>query len=499
MHDGELDKLTITALKMKSGFSQRSNVPHDMKARFPRISTNELQECRQTAVFMYESYLELRRKKGRKASRPCAVNSTRRIPRWVFSQRFKLTQHQTTEANWWLDLRDSFDSVPEGRRVHDRLLIPLSISPFHFNQMARGTVKALQIFTDRNRKWWVGFSVSINDVPELPDDVPPAVLGIDLGIEKAVCTALVAPTKVKETKYFYQNDKAEKIKKLDYRVSNLQHDMNTRKNNGLNCDKIARELRALRGKRERVAREYDRVLVKQLTDYILELTKKYALHVSIGRLTNIRTRAKRGNYKGRKFRGMIHRWAFARITDSLKHRLAQLGFPVEGKASWFKVIPENWTSIMCWKCGHKGHRPKQNYFVCDTCGHRTNADRNGAINIAGRLITLTKSLHSVRGLGKWADSVQRAGKRSRLKTRGKTRSSRRGSLLSSKGQVSDLGESAAVHSAQTSLLDFGDGVKESDQDPVVGKDAETLTVTGMDTTRERQEKEARTVGGIPSR
>jgi hypothetical protein len=197
IHDGELDKLTITALKMKSGFSQRSNVPHDMKARFPRISTNELQECRQTAVFMYESYLELRRKKGRKASRPCAVNSTRRIPRWVFSQRFKLTQHQTTEANWWLDLRDSFDSVPEGRRVHDRLLIPLSISPFHFNQMARGTVKALQIFTDRNRKWWVVFSVSINDVPELPDDVPPAVLGIDLGIEKAVCTALVAPTKVK--------------------------------------------------------------------------------------------------------------------------------------------------------------------------------------------------------------------------------------------------------------------------------------------------------------
>jgi hypothetical protein len=115
------------------------------------------------------------------------------------------------------------------------------------------------------------------------------------------------------------------------------------------------------------------------------------------------------------------------------------------------------------------------------------------------MIILTKSLHSVRGLGKWADSVQRAGKRSRLKTRGKTRASRRGSLLSSKGQVSDLGESAAVHSAQTSLLDFGDGVKESDQDPAVVKDAETLAVAGSDTTRDRQEKEARTVGGIPSR
>jgi transposase len=498
IYDGKLDELTITALKMKSGFSQRPYVPHNMKARFPRISTNELQECRQTAVFMYESYLELRRKKGRKASRPCAVNRTRRIPRWVFSQRFKLFKHNTSESNWWLDLRDSLDSVIQGRKIHDRLFIPLSISPFHLNQMTRGAVKSLQVFTDKNRKWWVVFSVSINDVPELSAALPPAVLGIDLGIEKAVCTALVTPTKVRETRYFHQHDKAKKIKSLDHRVSNLQHDMDTRRNNGLNYDKIAHEIRALRGKRERVAQEYDRVLVKQLTDYILSLSERYTLYVSIGRLTNIRTRAKRGNYKGRKFRGMIHRWAFARITDSLKHRLSQLGFSTEGEVSRFKVIPENWTSIMCWKCGHKGHRPKQNYFVCDTCGHRTNADRNGAINIAGRLITLTKSLNSVRGLGKWADAVHRAGKRSRLKTEGKTRSSRRGSLLSSKGPVSDLGESAAFHSAQTSLLDFGDGIKESDQDHAVVKDAEKLSVAGSGTTRVQQKKEVRTVGGMPS-
>jgi hypothetical protein len=97
------------------------------------------------------------------------------------------------------------------------------------------------------------------------------------------------------------------------------------------------------------------------------------------------------------------------------------------------------------------------------------------------------------------DAVQRVAKRSRLKTRGKTSSSRRRSLLSSKGRVSGLGESAAFHSAQTSLLDFGDGFKESDQDCAVVKDAETLSVAGSDTTRAQQEKKARTVGGIPSR
>jgi IS605 OrfB family transposase len=239
--------------------------------------------------------------------------------------------------------------------------------------------------------------------------------------------------------------------------------------------------------------------VKQLIDHITCLSEKYSLYVTIGRLKNIRKGAQRGDYKGRRFRGMIHRWAFARITESLGYQLAQLGWTVEGKESRLKAVPENWTSIMCWKCGNKGRRPKQNYSVCPTCGLRTNADRNGAINIAGRLIMLTKSLHGVRGPGKWADSVQRAGKRSRLKARGKTCSSQRRSLLPSKGHVSDLGESAAVHHAQTSLLSFGDESGMSDEDPAVVRDAETLSVTGDDTSRTRQEKEARTAGGMPFR
>jgi IS605 OrfB family transposase len=493
--DGELDKLTMTAIKVKQGYSQRLTVPHDLKARFPRASQNELAECRQTAVFMYESYLELRRKRGRKTSRPRAVNGTRRIPRWVFTQRFKIIQHRTSEANWWLNLRDSLDSVLEGRRVHDKLLIPLKIAPFHLNQMKKGDVKALQIFTDRNRKWWVVFSVSINGTPELSDALPPAVLGIDLGIKKDVCTTLLTPTKVSETRYFVQRDKVKRIQALDQRVANLQHDMAIKRNNQQRHDRLANKLRTIRGKRERVAKEYDRVLVKQLTDYTLELSRKYTLYVAIGRLTNIRMRAQRGNFKGRRFRGMVHRWAFARITESLKHRLSQFGFPVDGKASRFKAIPEQWTSIICWKCGRKGFRPKQSLFVC-SCGFRTNADRNGSLNIARRLIKLIPSLQNEnQGLGRWAvperAPAPNAGR--------KKASSKQKSSLSSKGQVSDLGESAAVHHIQADLLSFGDEAESGDKDHAVAKDAEMLTVTGSDTPRVRQEKEARTVRGIPSR
>ena len=496
--DGGVDHLTMTALKVRNGRQQRPSVPHDFKAKFPRMSQNELIECRQTAVAMYESYLKLRRKRWRKASHPCEITSSRKIPRWVFSQRFRLIEHPTSIACWWLDLRDSLDSVPQGRIRHDRLLIPLKTSPFHLAQFQRGAVKALQIFTDRMRKWWVTFAVRVDVNESSSTDLPPAVLGIDLGIKKAVCSTLVTPEKVRETLFFAQKDKVGQIKRYDDLVAKLQNEKAIRQNNGMSHDMLAGRLRELRTKRENIAREYDRVLVRQLLDYIVQLSEKYTLYVSIGRLKNIRNTARKGNWMGRRFRRMIHSWAFSRITESLKHNLAQLGWVVKGKDARFRVVPENWTSIMCWKCGSKGTRPRQNLFVCPNCGHKTNADRNGAINIAGRLIMLTESLHDVRGLGKWAISAQ-AGRDSRLKARRKRTSSKGKSSLSSKGQTSGLGESAAVHCAQSSLLDFGDDVGESDKDLAVVRTVEKFSVAGSDAPVLRQEKEARTAGGIPSR
>jgi hypothetical protein len=192
---------------------------------------------------------------------------------------------------------------------------------------------------------------------------------------------------------------------------------------------------------------------------------------------------------------MIHSWAFARITNSLKHGLAQMGWKVDGKDARFRAVPEAWTSIMCWKCGSKGKKPTQNYFHCPSCGHKTNGDRNGSINIAARMLTLTKSLHSVRGLGKWESAIARS---LQLKAQ-KKKSSREKSLPSKEGPSSGPGESAAVHFAQSSLISFSDGAGVSDDDPAVERTVETLAVAGSDVSASGQEKEVRSVGGISSR
>ncbi len=499
--DGKIDQLTMTALRVNSGYSQRMIVPHDFKVQFPRISQNEMTECRQTAVALYKSYLKLRKKNGWNASRPTSINGSRRIPRWVFSQRFELIEKKTSVSRWWLDIRDSLDSAPEKRFRHDRLSIPLKISPFHLNQIKKGEVKAVQFFTDRTGKWWTTIAVRIliDDPPE--ENLPVAILGIDLGVEKAACATLLTPEKTRETRYFVQREKVTVIKKYDRLVADLQREMYTRRNNGLSNDRVSKKLRRMRSKRENVAREYDRVLVRQLLDYISELSKKFTLYVAIGRLKNIRMRARKGNYRGRRFRGMIHSWAFARITDSLKHGLAQQGWKVSGKDPRFRAVPEGWTSIMCWKCGSKGKRPKQNYFHCPSCGYSINADLNGSANIAARMLTLTKSLHSVRGLGLWTRSVVRGtiNRRARLKAQKKKPSSKGKSLLSKKESTSGSRESAAVHFVQSDLVSFSDETIKSDNDPAVASTVETLSVAGSDVPVVKQEKEARTSGGIPSR
>ncbi len=113
------------------------------------------------------------------------------------------------------------------------------------------------------------------------------------------------------------------------------------------------------------------------------------------------------------------------------------------------------------------------------------------------LIIAGEPLHTMIGLGKWVNAVSRSA-RSLPKAQGKV-SSRGRSLLSMKSCVSYSGESAAVHHAQTSLSSFSDESGMGDNDPAVVRTVKTLSVAGSDAPAVGQEKEARSVGEIPSR
>ena len=310
--------------------------------------------------------------------------------------------------------------------------------------MKEGDVKTVRLFKDSKRKWWAIFTVTLEVEGIYSIGKPLTVLSIDLGINKAACSVLLTRKGFKHIHYWIQHDKLQRMKALDERVASLQQEKEHLISKGKNPDRVTAQLRNLSGKRERISREYDRKLVRDISDYIKEVSEKYDLYVSIGHVKGIRNKARKGNFKGRKYRGMIHRWAFARVREMLGHKLASLGFDPKK----FKAVPEQWTSIMCHKCGHKGMRPRQNLFICNTCGLKTNADLNGALNIGKRLIMLIPSLRNENGLGMWLTPRDRA----ILKARRKRSSSHGKSVLSQRTPASK-GESVADPYDQLTLTE----------------------------------------------
>jgi putative transposase len=129
-----------------------------------------------------------------------------------------------------------------------------------------------------------------------------------------------------------------------------------------------RHLRTLAGREQRFRRDCDHVLSKSILDGITAGTT-----VVVENLTNIRTRVKatRGEAKRR-----LHSWSFAQLRSFLDYKAEALGCQVVG------VDPRH-TSQRCAACGHiyRGNRPSQSRFVCRSCGHRANADKNAAVNI----------------------------------------------------------------------------------------------------------------------
>ncbi len=461
----KLEKLTLTAKRFKKESQRRLVVPHDFKERFPNISLNELQECRQVAVAMWQSYLEL----GGEPPLKSRGYKPHKLPRYVFNRRFKIVYTPKSEVKHWVELQDSLDSAQREGRLHDKLMIPLNPSSYHLNRLKEGRVTSLRFFKDSRRKWWVVFSVRVETAQKDSSHKPPAVLGIDLGINKAVCSVLLTQTRLRHVRYFTQPEKAKRIKKYDDLVSTLQREMDTHLNNGQPADGVVRKLRSLRGRRLRISVDHDRVLVKRLTDHIIELSEKYDLYVAIGKLTHIRRKAGRDSKKPKAFRALMARWSFARISDGLKHSLTRHGWKVKGRDSRFIPVLEYWTSKTCHKCGHIGIRPKQSLFICHTCGYRDNADKNGAINIARRLIKLIPRLRDeTNGLGGWL--LPREKERYPPKTWRSSRS--KGKSSSSSKLSASRGRSVVECHIQAALESFDDTT-----DPAMEKTVETSSAT----------------------
>ncbi|MFW9996751.1 MAG: RNA-guided endonuclease InsQ/TnpB family protein [Candidatus Odinarchaeota archaeon] len=424
---GKLDTFTLTSVQYnrKGKVTQgRSTVKHDLKEEFSGgITVKELKECRDVSVGMWHIHLEklaehdktywkimsksnyvdredeLARtldwwENEKKTAAPCHAEDYQYNPiprRANIGHTAFFHERDTKLTRYWLAMFNSADDKQskqdEPHNKVNRLWLPLNPSPYHLDRLALGRTKTVKL-VKHNGRWYAHFAIDIEVLSGTALSKPVAVLSIDLGIKKAAVTVLLTPDqdgklKASNIRIHIQKTKKRKINVLDNQIASLQRKMENYREIRKSTKNVIRKLKELSGKRQRLAIQYDHELTAAIAKRVEKLEKRYTVYVAIGQLQGIRHSRRKGDGKSQQHRRLLHRWAFARVTAMLAYKLQLAGVPEHR----FVDVPEGWTSKTCYKCGSTDtRRPFQSLLICNSCGANLQADINGAMNIAFKLI-----------------------------------------------------------------------------------------------------------------
>ncbi len=382
-----LFKLTLTTSR-KTKNKARTSVPHDLKKRYPRCSHGEFTECANRAIWTYEIWKAQQDLSKKELSRP---EFKKKTPRTLFiGAKYMNTfqvhpEPENSIAKLWLVLRDSLDSKRSGRKWHKRLKLPLAYSPYHEKKLKLENIKTVElVYKSKEQQWWAHFTLQYS-VTSYQSTLPPAVLGVDLGIKKTAVAVLLTPTGkviMDELCFIVNKERQSKIWQLEDQIKDTQRKLDTSKNNGQHTNQLNVKLYKLRRRLHSVIEQELGSAVNQLVGFILQLKKHYNMFVSVGYPKNIQNSYPRG--RGNKaHRRRLHKWCYRLFITKLKYNLTKYGFEPHRVIA----VNESWTSKTCSKCNSKNTtRTGQGQFNCHNCNYELDADLNGAKNIGKRLI-----------------------------------------------------------------------------------------------------------------
>ncbi|MHA1446901.1 MAG: zinc ribbon domain-containing protein [Candidatus Heimdallarchaeaceae archaeon] len=382
-----LDKLTLTTSR-NTKYKLRTSVLHSLKKRYPRCSHDEFIECRHKAIWTYENWKAQQDLSEEDLSRP---EFKKKIPRPLFKGtegRGTFQVHSkpvNTEARLWLELRDSLDTKRSGKRTHKRLWLPLAYSPYHEKKLKLENIKKLElVHKSKEQQWWAHFTLQ-HSVPSNQSTLPPAVLGVDLGIKKTAVAVLLTPSGkviMDELCFIVDKERQSKIWQLSRQIKETQRKLNKSLNNGQHTQQLNATLFRLRRRRRSVTEQELGYAVNQLVDFILQLRNRYNLFVSVGYPKHMRKRQRRGS-GNKSLRKKVHKWCYRLFITKLQYQLTKYGF----ESHRVVAVNESWTSKTCSRCNSKNTtRTGQGQFNCHQCNYELDADLNGAKNIGKRLI-----------------------------------------------------------------------------------------------------------------
>ncbi|NHK32623.1 MAG: transposase [Asgard group archaeon] len=279
---------------------------------------------------------------------------------------------------------DVFKLVLSTLKLRERIILNLKTSPYHFREINGHQVVGGSIYKNLNkRRWEFHACVKIN-APKYFGNKK-AILGVDLGIvTNATVVVLLEDKPLKQKQIHFLKVPELKQKKffLMQRKNYLQKKLANA--HPIQRKPLIKELKNVYSKITKNTKTLCHKISKIIADIAQDyLTSGYDVHLAIGQLSGIRTRAMKGNYKGGKFRGKVHSLPYYQITENIKYKCRLVG--VDDKN--ISVLSESWTSKTCHKCDSVNTtRLSQASFKCLDCNCEFHADVNGAINIALRYI-----------------------------------------------------------------------------------------------------------------
>ena len=424
----------IEALTMTT--SSRKSVKYDLKKEFPRISHNELGECRIAALAQYKSHLALKqnsvderksiikhrkkdgifrsqlppkeRKQLKKlpkiAGFPKLRISKRKVARDINGRRFKIDIPKRM-----LYIIDSLDTNPkmidEGKDKikHDYLSIPLVLHKYHIEKLNDPAISVKTVRIIRKHDNFEAHFTFTSDFQKVKCKKK-AVIGIDLGIKTdAFLSVLTNKGLSFQQSFNIDPELKQKIGRINDRVKDLQKQISKLKANHHPHKGLVNALKRYRTTRSELKFEANHQISAKIVEFIAQLSQTYDIYVALGDLTFLKRSTRE---KSRGLRRVIHPFTYYQLTQMIKHKLGK--YKLDKRLT---PIKEFYTSSFCWKCNTKGKRPKQDHFICinPACGWHGHADLNGSINIAKRLIAYKKltpdTKRGISGLGKYLSQL----------------------------------------------------------------------------------------------
>ncbi len=265
-------------------------------------------------------------------------------------------------------------------RKRESIELELIHSEYHIRELTKGKVTGGRLFKNNRKKRWE-FIAFIKIAKKTNQKQKKAIIGIDLGrVIDATMVVLIEYEKLKQERIVFlkETDLRKRLFNINQRIKTLQSITDTVTKS--KRKKALSELNFLSGKRRTIINESCHRISKKIADIAqIYIDKGFEVHVAIGKLKGLQLMARKGNNRGKKNRGIINSFPYAKLTDFISYKCEEVG------VRKIRKIKENWTSRTCHKCQSRNTtRPTQAQFICNDCGLHYHADVNGAINIACR-------------------------------------------------------------------------------------------------------------------